>query len=56
VSLWTPQRVLDAVVALEWFPDGAVEVRTDDYRLIRYPDWALDPTFPAAQVTRSRTG
>ena len=29
---------------------------TDDYRLIRYPDWALDPTFPAAQVTRSRSG
>ena len=56
MSLWTPQRVLDAVVALEWFPDGAVEVRTDDYRLIRYPDWALDPPFPAAQVTRSRTG
>ena len=56
MSLWTPRRVLDAMVALEWFPDGAVEVRTDDYRLIRYPDWALDPTFPAAQVTRSRTG
>ena len=29
---------------------------TDDYRLIRYPDWALDPAFPAAQVTRSRSG
>ena len=28
---------------------------TDDYRLIRYPDWALDPAFPAAQVTRSRS-
>jgi GNAT superfamily N-acetyltransferase len=48
--------VLDAVVGVEWSPDGAIEVRTDDYRLIRYPDWALDPTFPAAQVTRSRTG
>src|SRR5436309_13997107 len=41
---------------MEWRPDGAIEVLTDDYRLIRYPDWALDPTFPAAQVTRSRSG
>jgi len=56
VSSWTPRRVLDALVAVEWSPDGATEVLTDDYRLIRYPDWALDPAFPAAQVTRSRTG
>jgi hypothetical protein len=47
--------VLDAVAASQWCPDGATEVLTDDYRLIRYPDWALDPTFPAAQVTRSRS-
>src|SRR5205823_12715502 len=35
-----------------------IEVLTDDYRLIRYPDWGLetlDPAFPAAQVTRSRS-
>jgi GNAT superfamily N-acetyltransferase len=55
LSPWTPQRVLDAATAMEWRPDGAIEVRTDDYRLIRYPDWALDPIFPAAQVTRSRS-
>ena len=55
MSSWTPQHVLDAAVAIEWRPDGATEVLTDDYRLIRYPDWALDPTFPAAQVTRSRS-
>jgi len=48
--------VLDATIAMEWRPDGAVEVRADDYRLIRYPDWVLDPAFPAAQVTRSRAG
>ena len=48
--------MLDAAIAMEWRPDGALEVLTDDYRLIRYPDWALDPAFPAAQVTRSRTG
>ena len=56
MSSWTPRRVLDAAVAMEWRPDGAIEVLTDDYRLIRYPDWALDPTFPAAQVTRSHSG
>lgn len=54
MSSWTPERVLDAAAAMEWCPDGAIEVLTDDYRLIRYPDWALDPTFPAAQVSRSR--
>jgi GNAT superfamily N-acetyltransferase len=46
--------VLDAAIVMEWRPDGASEVLTDGYRLIRYPDWALDPSFPAAQVTRSR--
>ena len=55
MSSWTPRRVLDAAVASEWRPDGAVEVLTDDYRLIRYPDWALDSAFPAAQVTRSHS-
>lgn len=56
MSSWTPQQVLDASIAMEWRPDGAIEVLTGDYRLIRYPDWALDPNFPAAQVTRSRAG
>ena len=56
MSPWTPQRVLDAATLMEWQPDDAIEVRTDDYRLIRYPDWALAPSFPAAQVTRSRSG
>ena len=55
MSSWTPQRVLDAAATMEWRPAGAVEVLTDEYHLIRYPAWALDPTFPAAQVTRSRT-
>jgi hypothetical protein len=56
VNSWTPQRVLAAAAAMEWRPDGATEIVTDDYRLIRYPSWALDPSFPAAQVTRSRAG
>jgi GNAT superfamily N-acetyltransferase len=55
LSSWTPQRVLDAAAGMEWAPEGAIEMRTDDYRLIRYPDVALDPTFRAAQVTWSRT-
>jgi GNAT superfamily N-acetyltransferase len=45
--------VLDAATTLEWRPDGAIDVQAADYRLIKYPDWALDPTFRAAQVTRS---
>ena len=48
--------MLDTAIAMEWRPDGAVEAPSDDYRLIRYPDWALDPAFPAAQVLRSWAG
>ena len=55
MSSWTAQRVLDAAAAMEWVPEGAIEMRTDDYRLIRYPDVVLDPTVRAAQVTWSRT-
>jgi hypothetical protein len=55
LSGWTPQRVLDAAAGMEWVPEGAVEMRTGDYRLVRYPDVVLDPTFRAAQVTWSRT-
>jgi GNAT superfamily N-acetyltransferase len=55
MSSWTAQRVLDAAAAMEWMPEGAIEMRTDDYRLVRYPDVVLDPTFRAAQVTWSRT-
>ncbi len=40
---------------MEWRPDGVIEVLTGDYRLVRYPDWALDPTLPAAEVTRSQS-
>jgi GNAT superfamily N-acetyltransferase len=47
--------VLDAAAAMEFVPDGAVEVRTEDYRLVRHADWSLGPTLGAAQVTWSRT-
>lgn len=55
MSSWTVQRVLDAAAAMEFVPEGAIEVRTDDYRLVRHPDWVLGPTFGAAQVSWSRT-
>jgi hypothetical protein len=47
--------VLDAAAAIELVPEGATEVRTDDYRLVRNADWVLGPAFGAAQVTWSRT-
>jgi hypothetical protein len=55
LSRWTTERVLAAAAAMEWCPEGSVEIRTDDYRFIRYPDWVVNPTFPAAHVTWSRT-
>jgi hypothetical protein len=55
VNSWTPQRVLDAAAGMEWAPEGAIEMRADDYRLVRYPEVATDPTFHVAQVTWSRT-
>jgi hypothetical protein len=55
MTSWTAQRVLDAAAAMEFVPEGAIEVRTDDYRLVRHPDWVLGPALGAAQVTWSRT-
>jgi hypothetical protein len=40
---------------MEWVPEGAIEMSTDDYRLVRYPDVARDPAVGGAQVTWSRT-
>jgi hypothetical protein len=54
LTSWTPRRVLEAAAAMDWEPEGATVVRTDDYRLIRYPDWVVSPNFPAAHVTWSR--
>jgi hypothetical protein len=34
-------------------PEGAIEVLTGDYRLLRHPDWVLGPSLRAAQVTWS---
>ena len=32
MSSWTAQRALDAAAAMEFVPEGAIEVRTDDYQ------------------------
>src|SRR2546421_12306645 len=55
MSEWTPQRVLDAAAATEFVPEGAIEVRTGDYRILRHRDWVLGPSLGAAQVTWSRS-
>ena len=55
MSAWTRERVLDAAAGMEWEPEGSVVVGADEYRLIRYPDSVVNPTFQAAQVTWSRT-
>jgi len=47
--------VLDPAAAMEFAPQGPIEVRTGDYRLLRHPDWVLGPSLGAAQVTWSRT-
>ena len=50
MSAWTEQRVLDATAAMEFVPEGAIEVLTGDYRLLRHSDWVLGPSLRAAQV------
>jgi hypothetical protein len=55
MSSWTSQRVLDTAAATEFVPEGAIEVQTGDYRLVRQADWVLGPALGAAQVTWSRT-
>ena len=52
---WTAQRVLEADADWVWVPDGAIDVHTDDYQLIRFPDGLLDPGSPVAQVVSSDT-
>lgn len=36
---WTRDRILAAAADWVWVPDGASEVRTDDYHLVAYPEW-----------------
>lgn len=36
---WDAEAVLAAANAWVWIPDGALEVRTDDYLVVRFPDY-----------------
>ena len=45
--------LLDPAAAMEFAPQGPIEVLTGDYRLLRDPDWVFGPSLGAAQVTWS---
>jgi GNAT superfamily N-acetyltransferase len=52
VSEWGTPAILRALASLDdaALPNDFVDVRTTEYRLLRYPDRVLSPTLPAAQV------
>lgn len=54
---WSTQRILDALASLDEATLGVdvIDVRTAEYRLLRYPERFVSPTLPAAQVIRSHT-
>ncbi len=54
---WDTQEILVALASLddETLPDDFIDVRTGEYRLIRYPQRYISPTLPAAQVVWSNT-
>ena len=54
---WSTERILRALAALDEtaLPDDFLEVRTAEYRLLRYPERLISPTLPAAQVVWSQT-
>ncbi len=47
---WDPQSVIAAANEWVWIPEGAPHVRTDDYLVVRYPEWFVSPT--TARVRR----
>jgi hypothetical protein len=57
MSKWSTQAILGALASLDEtaLPDDFIDVRTEDYRLLRYPERLLSPTLPAAQVVWSNT-
>ncbi|CAG4911177.1 hypothetical protein [Acidithrix sp. C25] len=57
MSRWTSQEILEALSGLDEarLDDDFLDLRTDEYRLIRYPQHLLSPTLPAAQVVWSNT-
>ncbi len=57
INSWTTARILDAlrIFDADEIPNDFLEIRTAEYRIIRYPEWLLSPTLPAAQVVSSNT-
>jgi hypothetical protein len=57
MSKWNSQEILEALRSLDdaALPDDFLDVRTAEYRLLRYPERSLSPTLPAAQVVWSDT-
>jgi hypothetical protein len=57
MSKWSTQEILGALASLDEaaLPDDFIDVRTAEYRLLRYPERFLSPTLPAAQVVWSDT-
>lgn len=57
MSKWSTQHILEALRSLDdtALPDDFLDVRTAEYRLLRYPERTLSPTLPAAQVVWSDT-
>ncbi len=55
--MWSTQEILEALASLddEALSHDFIDVRTGEYRLIRYPERFLSPTLPAAQVVWSNT-
>ncbi len=56
-SEWSTQEILGALASLDEaaLPNDFIDVRREDYRLLRYPERYLSPTLPAAQVVWSNT-
>lgn len=54
---WGTQEILGALVSLDEaaLADDFIDVRTEEYRLLRYPERLLSPTLPAAQIVWSIT-
>ncbi len=52
MSEWGTPAILRALASIDdaALPNDFVDVRTTEYRLLRYPDRVLSPTLPAAQV------
>lgn len=57
MSNWNTERILNTLNVLDEtaLRDDVTEIRTKDYRLLRFPERILSPTFPAAQVVWSNT-